>query len=194
MSDVIDTLAGIAPGSPLDAIRDQRPAGAQAGAGELRRAVRAASDADASKLERFAIACFVAGLHGRPEIGGVLRRRAGRSRRIGRAAQAAIGAAVAAATGRRSLRPLSQRAAQRRGQGRARSIASRRRRATRSGRAARGGLRAHAHAGVPSARCGAAVPAGAARCRLVDHRHRDRSRSSSPFCPIRSGSSPDCAS
>lgn len=67
MPDVIDTLAGLAPGSPLHAIRDQRPQArihAQASYDSL---FAPQSEADASRLERFAIACFVAGLHGRPE-------------------------------------------------------------------------------------------------------------------------------
>lgn len=67
MPDVIDTLAGIAPGSPLHAIRDQRPQArlhAQASHDSL---FSPLSEADASKVERFAIACFIAGLHGRPE-------------------------------------------------------------------------------------------------------------------------------
>ncbi|MFO1159241.1 MAG: CMD domain protein [Reyranellaceae bacterium] len=68
MPDVIDTLAGLAPGSPLHAIRDQRPQArlhAQASYDSL---FAPLSEADASKLERFAIACFVAGLHGRLEM------------------------------------------------------------------------------------------------------------------------------
>ena len=68
MPDVIDTLAGIAPGSPLDAVRDQRPQArlhAQASYDSL---FTPLSEADATRLERFAIACFVAGLHGRPEM------------------------------------------------------------------------------------------------------------------------------
>ncbi len=68
MPDVIDTLAGIAPGSPLHAIRDQRPQArlhAQASYDSL---FSPLSEADASRLERFAIACFVIGLHGRPEM------------------------------------------------------------------------------------------------------------------------------
>jgi CMD domain protein len=96
MPDVIDTLAGIGPGSPLDAIRAQRPQArlhAQASYDSL---FAPLSEADVTKLERFAIACFVAGLHGRPEMeafyGSGL---AG----VGAPAalQAAIGAAVAAA-------------------------------------------------------------------------------------------------
>ena len=68
MPDVIDTLAGIAPGSPLDAVRAQRPQArlhAQASYDSL---FAPLSEADATRPERFAIACFVAGLHGRPEM------------------------------------------------------------------------------------------------------------------------------
>ena len=96
MSDVIDTLAGIAPGSPLDAVRAQRPQArlhAQASYDSL---FTPLSDADASKLERYAIACFVAGLHGRPEMEafyGSGLAAAGASAAL----QAATGAAVAAA-------------------------------------------------------------------------------------------------
>jgi len=68
MSDVIDTLAGIAPGSPLDAIRNgrlQARTHAQASYDSL---FKPRSEADATRHERLAIACFVAGLHGRPEM------------------------------------------------------------------------------------------------------------------------------
>ena len=68
MTDVIDTLAAIAPGSPLDALRNKRPQArlqAQASHDSLFAPV---SEADATKLERFAIACFVAGLHEQPQI------------------------------------------------------------------------------------------------------------------------------
>lgn len=68
MQDVIDTLAGISPGSPLDAIRAQRPQArvhAQASYDSL---FKPLSEDDASNLERLAVACFVAGLHGRPEM------------------------------------------------------------------------------------------------------------------------------
>ncbi|MBY0324709.1 MAG: CMD domain protein [Reyranella sp.] len=68
MSDVIDTLAGIAPGSPLDAIRNgrlQARTHAQASYDSL---FKPLSEADATKPERIAIACFVAGLHGRSEM------------------------------------------------------------------------------------------------------------------------------
>ena len=68
MSDVIDTLAGIVPGSPLDAIRNQRLQARQHAQASYDSLFKPQSEADASKLERTAIACFVAGLHGRPEM------------------------------------------------------------------------------------------------------------------------------
>jgi len=67
MTDVIDTLAGIAPGSALDKARNNRL--------EARQQAQASYDAlfnprqpgSFSKLERCAVAAFVAGLHGREE-------------------------------------------------------------------------------------------------------------------------------
>src|SRR5260370_8595745 len=67
MTDVIDTLAGIAADSALDKARDNRP--------EARKHAQASYDAlfkpkdlgSFSALERFAVAAFVAGLHGRQE-------------------------------------------------------------------------------------------------------------------------------
>lgn len=67
MTDVIDSLVGIAPGSKLDAIRAQRT--------EARKHAQASyvgllvpEDAGGVSLqERFAVAAFVAGLHGEPE-------------------------------------------------------------------------------------------------------------------------------
>jgi CMD domain protein len=67
MTDVIDALAGIAPGSALDKARGNRP--------EARKHAQASYDAlfapqsfgSFPALERFAVATFVAGLHGRPE-------------------------------------------------------------------------------------------------------------------------------
>ena len=68
MSDVIDTLAGIEPGSPLDAIRSQRLQARQHAQASYDSLFKPKSEADATRLERIAIACFVAGLHGRPEM------------------------------------------------------------------------------------------------------------------------------
>lgn len=67
MSDVIDALVGIAPGSKLDVIRAQRS--------EARKHAQASYDAlftpndlgGFTADERFAVAAFVAGLHGEPQ-------------------------------------------------------------------------------------------------------------------------------
>ena len=67
MTDVIDTLAGISPGSALDKARDNRP--------DARKQAQASHDAlfdpkdfgTFSALERCAVAAFVAGLHGQQE-------------------------------------------------------------------------------------------------------------------------------
>jgi CMD domain protein len=68
MSDVIDTLASIAPGSPLDAIRNQRLQARTHAQASYDSLFKPLAEADATKTERIAIACFVAGLHGRPEM------------------------------------------------------------------------------------------------------------------------------
>lgn len=67
MTDVINTLAGIAPGSALDKARDNRPE-ARKHAQTSYEALFAPKDVGSfSLLERFAVAAFVAGLHGRAE-------------------------------------------------------------------------------------------------------------------------------
>jgi CMD domain protein len=63
-ADVIDTLVGITPGSPLDAIRARRPQ-ARAHAQATYRALFAPADPGSVTVqERFAVGEFVAGLHG----------------------------------------------------------------------------------------------------------------------------------
>jgi len=63
-TDVIDTLVGIRPGSSLDLIRNRRPE-ARNQAQASYRALFAPGDAsDIAAAERFAIATFIAGLHG----------------------------------------------------------------------------------------------------------------------------------
>lgn len=68
MPDVIDMLAGIEPGSPLDAIRNQRLQARRHAQASYESLLEPRSEADATRLERIAIACFAAGLHGRPEM------------------------------------------------------------------------------------------------------------------------------
>jgi CMD domain protein len=61
--DIVDTLAGIAPGSPLDAIRAKRPQ-ARANAERSYRELFEPKSADGLPLrERLAVAAFVAALH-----------------------------------------------------------------------------------------------------------------------------------
>lgn len=67
-ADVIDLLAGIAPGSPLDSVRAGRPQARIHAQATYDGLFSPASEADASRRERLAIACFVAQLHGEPEI------------------------------------------------------------------------------------------------------------------------------
>src|SRR6266446_482476 len=73
--------------------------------------------------------------------------------------------------GRGPLWPLSEGAAQHRRPDRT-GPSHRRADARGAGAEARGSLRACPHAGVPSARFGAELSAGADRCRMVDHWHR----------------------
>jgi len=63
-ADVIDTMVGIRPGSALDAIRARRPE-ARTHAQKSYRALFAPEvPGDVAAVERFAVAAFVAGLHG----------------------------------------------------------------------------------------------------------------------------------
>ena len=67
-ADVIDALVGIAPGSPLDAIRARRPE-ARAHAQATYRALFAPDKpGNVTAQERFALGAFVAGLHGATAI------------------------------------------------------------------------------------------------------------------------------
>ncbi len=68
-ADVIDTLAGIAPGSHLDTVRRTRRAVAREHAQKSYDSLFAPADyGDFSPAERYAIAVFVAGLHGQTAI------------------------------------------------------------------------------------------------------------------------------
>ena len=69
-ADVIDALVGIAPGSPLDAIRARRPE-ARAHAQATYRALFAPDVlGHVTAQERFAVGAFVTGLHGDTPIAG----------------------------------------------------------------------------------------------------------------------------
>ena len=67
-ADIIDALVGIAPGSPLDAIRARRPE-ARAHAEATYRALFAPkAPGNVTATERFAVGAFVGGLHGATAI------------------------------------------------------------------------------------------------------------------------------
>lgn len=68
-ADVIDTLAGIAPGSHLDLVRRTRRGVAREHAQKSYASLfEPTGYGDFGSVERFAIAVFVAGLHGQPAI------------------------------------------------------------------------------------------------------------------------------
>jgi len=66
-TDVIDTLAGIEPGSALDAIRQRRPAARDQAQASYRALFAPESFGGVAVTERFAVAAFVTGLHGGAE-------------------------------------------------------------------------------------------------------------------------------
>jgi CMD domain protein len=63
-TDVIDALVGIVPGSPLDAIRARRPEARIHAQATYRALFAPQAPGDVTAQERFAVAVFVAGLHG----------------------------------------------------------------------------------------------------------------------------------
>jgi CMD domain protein len=67
MTDTIDTLAGLAPGSPLAQIRDRKPITREHAQASYRALFEPADTTDVSLRERFAIATFVAALHAQSE-------------------------------------------------------------------------------------------------------------------------------
>jgi CMD domain protein len=67
-TDVIDALVGIAPGSPLDAIRARRPEARAQAQASYRALFAPATPGTVTAAERFAVGSFVAGLHGQTAI------------------------------------------------------------------------------------------------------------------------------
>ena len=95
-TDVIDTLAGIAPGSRLDTIRTLRAEARKHAQMSYLSLFEPASLGSVTAPERFAVAAFVAGLHGRPETNDFYAKGLASSG-ASAALQAAVAAAVAAA-------------------------------------------------------------------------------------------------
>jgi CMD domain protein len=67
-TDVIDSLVGIKPGSTLDAIRNRRPQARDQTQASYRALFAPETAGGVTVVERFAVAAFVTGLHGEPEI------------------------------------------------------------------------------------------------------------------------------
>ncbi|WP_159994317.1 CMD domain protein [Roseomonas sp. 18066] len=105
MTDTIDRLAGIAPGSALEKIRAGRPAARDHAEASHRALLSPDAPGDVSLAERFAVARFVAGLHGAPEA--VALYAAGLAQHGGAALAEAVAqaAAATAATGPRGAFP-----------------------------------------------------------------------------------------
>ena len=97
-TDVIDTLVGIEPGSALDAIRNRRPQARDQAQASYRALFAPERAGGVAATERFAVAAFVAGLHGERETASFYAARLAES---GASAElrGAIDAAVAAAEG-----------------------------------------------------------------------------------------------
>ena len=68
VTDVIDTLVGIAPGSSLDAIRARRPEARIHAQASYRALFAPEVPGDVTAQERFAVGSFVTGLHGETAI------------------------------------------------------------------------------------------------------------------------------
>jgi CMD domain protein len=65
--DIINTLAGLTPDSPLAGIRNRKPIARDHAQASHRALFEPSDEADITRQERFAIAAFVAGLHAEPE-------------------------------------------------------------------------------------------------------------------------------
>src|SRR5215472_6696477 len=99
LTDIIDALAGIKPGSALDAVRNRRPRAREQAEASFRALFEPESFAGVSAIERFALAVFVTGLHGDAMSAAFYAERlaaTGPSSEV----TAAIDGALAAATGR----------------------------------------------------------------------------------------------
>ena len=66
--DVIDRLAGVAPGSRIDALRTQRPQARENAERSFRALFEPAEFGDVTRAERFALAVFVTALHRQPDF------------------------------------------------------------------------------------------------------------------------------
>ena len=111
-TDVIDALVGIAPRSPLDALRARRPEARTHAQASYRALFAPEVPGDVTAPERFAVGSFVAGLHGGAEIPAFYAARlaaSGASAQLREAVDAAIAEARGQGPyGRYSAGPLSR--------------------------------------------------------------------------------------
>ena len=98
-ADVIDALVGIAPGSPLDAIRARRPEARAQAQASYRALFAPDAPGDVTAAERFAVGAFVGGLHDDAAIAAFYVTRLGDSG-ASTELRDAVDAAAAEATGR----------------------------------------------------------------------------------------------
>jgi CMD domain protein len=99
MTDVIDKLAGLAPGSALSQARDNRMEARKHAQASYDSLFVAADFSGVTRQERFALAAFVAGLHGRAETADHYKTELVASGAPA-ALQAAVAAEIAAAQGK----------------------------------------------------------------------------------------------
>ncbi len=169
VSDLIDELVGIEPGSPLDALRAKRPVARSDAQATYDGLITAPSDLErATATERAAIGYWVAALSRADAL-------AGHYRNLLEAVDPAVLATIDGERHqghhRRALRRLPRRPAQLGGRGGA-AVDSIRPPAGVGRRSDRGRARARAPAHLPAARFESGCPAGAARCRLDSRRRR----------------------
>src|SRR3954452_7475315 len=67
-ADVIDRLVGIEPSSALDAVRRRRPVAREQAQASYRALFAPGTPGGVTATERFAVAAFVAGMHGEMEV------------------------------------------------------------------------------------------------------------------------------
>jgi len=90
MNDVIDTLVGISPGSKLDAIRAQRSEARKHAQASYASLFDPRDWGGVTAEERFAVASFVAGLHGEPQTDAFYSSKLAAGLRAAIAAEAAV--------------------------------------------------------------------------------------------------------
>jgi CMD domain protein len=98
VTDVIDALAGIEPGSALDTIRGRRPQAREQAEASFRALFEPEDFGEVSATERFAVAVFITALHGDAKSAAFYAERLAATR-PSLSLAAAIDAAIATATG-----------------------------------------------------------------------------------------------